>query len=180
MSEENILIPKSRYDKLVARMTQPVKNLTPSPGNRNEDHTGIDPSDADSPNQPRGQSPGKTTPEAPHSPKKSLYNDTTPEKPEKPYSPQKPQKKPQKPQKPQKSDGDRSGRTLEEIMSNHDAFLPPGIALNPETTDSVNPAAVRIKKIKNKRPLTTDNRHKKSSVTSKKPYSKVLKEWISL
>ena len=41
MSEKNILIPKSRYDKLVARMTQPVKNPTPSPGNRNEDHTGI-------------------------------------------------------------------------------------------------------------------------------------------
>ena len=54
MSEENILIPKSRYDKLVARMTQPFKNYRKIQEPVNKDQPNLYNGVADTVVQPEG------------------------------------------------------------------------------------------------------------------------------
>ena len=168
---EHVVIPRERYEKLLARMTQPAKTIE-------EKKKSQDGGSCDGPSNP----PSKRitpTPVAKTQTADTLFDNNSDTK------------------TPENRGGLREtsdstaespstteplkNRTLEEIQSNHSAFLPPG-----DRPDTLNDNAGQSGRMKTKmKPYKKrkDELNTKSSVKHRrnsKPYATLKKKWITL
>lgn len=161
MSFENVLLPKLKYDKLMARLTE----RDSVPGKNHAGRGVTDTDTGDGPSRRIRPTPVKTD-EQVQSPSDTAESDDT-GKVDMDVGTER---------KEQSEFIKTSQRSLEEIYDNHKDFMPPGDKLI--TVGVKNSGKLKQQKKQTKNKGKTDKQNLKRS--KKRPYSSLKNKWISL